>query len=186
MAVNYKLNLNYLTILILVVVTSCNSQKSNKLDTKTDTESINMKAPFYTKQLPVESPRISKDYDSSKVESFFPFILYKDGSYMVSVETDEMKVYNTYAPIFQKYNYDGSGYNWAALIKLILRNENPDLEMHLQFDPEGGGFYSFADSEKSQRLFANFISKIFNDTLKIDNYLKKSDNKKFEDLGLNN
>lgn len=103
---------------------------------------------------------------------------------MVSVEIDETKVDSLYRPIFEKYGYDGTGINWSNLIKLILRNENPALEKHLQFDPEGGGFYLFADSEKSQRLFAGFMSKIFNDTMKIDGYLKNADKKVIEDLGL--
>ncbi len=95
-----------------------------------------------------------------------------------------MKVENIYRPIFQKYNYHGTGYEWAALIKLVLRKENPELEKHLQFDPEGGGFYLFADSEKSQRRFASFMAAVFSDTIKIYSYLKETDNKKFEELGI--
>ena len=181
-----RLKLIYFIFFALTAKLSCNSQKSNKMNEQSDEGNTNMKAPFYTRQLPEDSPRILKIYDSSKEELFFPFILYKDGSYMVSAEVDQMKINSFYSRIFQKYSYDGTGYNWSALIKLVLRKENPDLEKHLQFNPEGGGFYLFADSEKSQRLFASFMSKVFNDTLKINSYLKNADNKTFEDLGLYN
>lgn len=179
-----KTNLACLILLVLTVIISCDSNTDSKLSKQAVTGQLDKRAPFYTRHLPNGSPRISKNYDPTKVELFFPFILYNDGSYMVSAEIDEMKLDNIYRPIFQKYNYDGTGYDWAALIKLVLRKENPELEKHLQFDAEGGGFYLFADSEMSQRRFASFMAQIFTDTLKIHTYLKNSDSKKFENLGV--
>ncbi len=77
-------NITLLILVALVGQLSCDSHKERSLGKQVGDEVINMKAPFYTQQLPDGSPRISKNYDSSKEELFFPFILYNDGSYMVS------------------------------------------------------------------------------------------------------
>jgi len=94
---------------------------------------------------------------------------------MVASEIEEDTIFNTYAPFFEKYAAEGNGYNWAALLKVILKKENPDLLKHLDFDPEGGGFYLFADSENSQRQFAVLAQKTFADKNKLIKYLTGPD-----------
>jgi Immunity protein 51 len=165
-----------LFFLIFTTIVSCNSQDDNK--SKTDIEFINKEAPFYTHQIPDGHPRISKLYDSAKIEDFWPFIIYKDSSYMVAANLNNDTTLNKFGTLFEKFEGDGTGYNWAALIKVILKKENPDLIKHLDFDPEAGAFYLFADSEKSQRQFAEFASEIFKDTTKIIFYLTGPDKEK--------
>ncbi len=172
----------YKTILISIIfaVTACNLGKNNTTQKTNNMEPINKNAPFYTNQLPAGSPRLTKMYDSTKSESAFPFILYKDGSYMISVECHDAKVYLTYGVLFEKYQKGAGGFSWASLIKLILKKENPELRAHLSFDPEGGGFYVFADSEETQRIFFNLMGKVFKDTGTVEEYFKNANDMDFQ------
>jgi hypothetical protein len=172
-------NLIGLTLIVCCLTQSCNLQNDNK--SKADTEQVNKQAPFYSKQLPAGSPRTSKQYDSTKIESYYPFIIYKDGSYMIAAEIEYGESFNKYRPVFEKYGYSGNGYSWEGHIKQMLQKENPSLLQHLQFDPEAGGFYVFADNEKNQRLFADFVSKIFKDIPKLEGYLKSADKSEVDD-----
>jgi hypothetical protein len=163
-----------LTFIVCFLTQSCNSQTD-------DGEKVNKQAPFYSKQLPTENPRITKKYDSTKIESYYPFVIYKDSSYMVAAEIESKDLFMKYNPIFVKYQYSGNGYTWEGHIKQMLQKDNPTLLKHLQFDPEAGGFYAFADSEKSQRQFAEFVSKIFKDISKLEQYLKTANRDKIDD-----
>lgn len=142
---------------------SCDYASNNK------SGKINKSAPFYTHKISPVSPRISKHYDQSKIEKFWPFLN------MVASELEEESILNTYAPLFEKYGAEGNGYSWAALLKVILKKEKPDLLKHLDFDPEAGGFYLFADSENSQRQFVTFAQKAFKDKNKLIKYLTGPD-----------
>jgi len=168
-----------LIAIICSLVLSCNSQSGSK--TKKDDEKINNQAPFYSKQLPQGSPRISKVYDSTKIEHYDPFIIYRDDSYMIAAEIESKELFDKYNPIFEKYQLSGNGYSWEGLIKQILEKENPALLNHLQFDPEAGGFYVFADSEKTQHHFAELASKVFSDMSKLEKYLKTIDRERIDD-----
>ena len=158
---------------------SCDSQTGDK--SKDGNEQVNKQAPFYSKQLPTGSPRISKQYDSTKIENYDPFVIYKDGSYMIGAEIESKELFDKYNSIFEKYEYSGNGYSWEGHIKQMLQKENSSLLKHLQFDPEAGGFYVFADSEKTQRQFADIVSKIFKDIPKLEQYLKTADREKIDD-----
>jgi hypothetical protein len=168
-----------LTMIICCLTQSCNSKTGDI--SKGDSEQVNKQAPFYSKQLPTGSPRISKQYDSAKIENYDPFLIYKDGSYMIAAEIESKELFEKYNPIFEKYEYSGNGYSWEGHIKQMLEKENPSLLKHLQFDPEAGGFYVFADSEKTQRRFADIVSKIFKDIPKLEQYLKTADREKIDD-----
>ena len=168
--------INNVLLLILIISQACNM--SSKEQSQNHSDKINKNAPFYTHVFPNEHPRISKRYDSTKIEKFWPFIIYKDGSYMVASELEEDSIYKTYVPLFEKYGGEGNGYNWAAILKVILKKENPDLIKHLDFDPEGGGFYLFADNENDQRQFASFASMIFKNKSKLIKYLTEPDKEK--------
>ncbi|MFC4263960.1 Imm51 family immunity protein [Ferruginibacter yonginensis] len=168
-----------LTIIISCLTQSCISQTGDK--SKGNHEEINKQVPLNSKQLPTESPRISKLYDSTKIEKFDPFIIYKDGSYMVAAEIESKELFEKYNPIFEKYEYSGNGYSWEGHIKQMLQKENPSLLKHLQFDPEAGDFYVFADSEKTQREFADLISKIFKNLPKLEQYLKTANREQIDD-----
>jgi len=168
-----------LTFIVCCLTQSCTSQSGDK--SKDDSEQVNKQAPFYSKQLPTGSPRVSKQYDSTKIERFDPFLIYKDGSYLIAAEIENKELFDKYNPIFVKYDYSGNGYSWEGHIKQILQKQDPSLLKHLQFDPEAGGFYVFADSEKTQRQFAEFVSKIFKDIPTLEQYLKTADREKIDD-----
>lgn len=142
---------------------------------------INKQSPFYTNELPDGNPRMSKDYDSTKIENYYPFIIYNDGSYMIAAEIESKELFDKYTPVFEKYNYSGNGYCWEGHIIQILQEIKPSLLNRVMFDPEAGGFYAFADSEQSQREFAQILSNVFNDIPKLESYLNKADRSKIDD-----
>lgn len=164
-------------LLICCLMQACQTGK-NKPTREQDTA---MQTPSSSNTIAAQSPRISKVYDSSKVENFYPFILYKDGTYMVAAEIESEPLFTQYNPIFEKYKYSGNGYSWEGHIKQILKKENPGLLSHIQFDPEAGGFYIFADSETTQREFAKLMSSIFSNIPKLEEYLKTADRSKIDD-----
>ena len=168
-----------LTFIVCCLTQSCNLQSGD--NSKGDSEHVNKQAPFYSKQLPAGSPRLSKQYDSTKIEFYDPFIIYKDGSYMIAAEIENKELFDKYNPIFRKYEYSGNGYSWEGHIKQMLQKEIPSLLNHLQFDPEAGGFYVFADSEKTQRQFADIVSKIFKDISKLEQYLKTANREQIDE-----
>lgn len=168
-----------LTLIVCCLAQSCNSKTGDR--SKSGGDQVNKQDSIYSKQLPMASPRISKEYDSTKIESYYPFIIYKDGTYMIAAEIESEALFNKYNPIFEKHQYSGNGYSWEGHIKQILQKEDPTLLKHLQFDPEAGGFYVFADSEKTQRQFADIVSRIFKDIPKLEQYLKTADREKIDD-----
>ena len=86
-----------LALIICCLTQSCNSQTGD--NSKDDGEQVNKHAPFYSKQLPTGSPRISKQYDSTKIENYDPFLIYKDGSYMIAAEIESKELLDKYNPI---------------------------------------------------------------------------------------
>jgi hypothetical protein len=110
-----------LTLIVNFGLQSCNLQTSDK--SITDTEGQHNQAPYYTNQISSESPRISKAYDSNKIENHYPFLIYKDGTYMIAAEIESKALYEQYLPIFEKYNYTGNGYTWEGLIRQILQKK---------------------------------------------------------------
>ena len=168
-----------LTLIFCYLTQSCNSQTNHK--SKVNNEQVKKNALFYSKQLPTESPRISKQYDSTKIEKFDPFVIYKDGSFMIAAEIESKELFEKYNPIFQKFEYSGNGYSWEGHIKQMLQKEKSTLLKHLQFNSEAGGFYVFADSEKTQREFAEIVCKIFKNIPKLEQYLMTADRAKIDD-----
>ena len=160
-----------LTCFSLILLLACNSQDKQKSEeANSNKKAINMEAPFYTHQLPPGHPRISKNYDSSIIENYWPFIVYYDGSYMVSAEVESATLLK-YISFFERNGGDGSGENWAGLLKVALKSENPNLLKQIDLDPETGGFYAFADGPDSQSQFAKFCQSLFKDTAKMIRYL---------------
>jgi hypothetical protein len=159
-----------------IVLVSCGLQSN-------DHNKINKKILMSQQEHSEDNPRFSKKYDSSKVEHYYPFVIYKDGSYMIAAEIEHPDLFHKYQPIFEKYGYAGGGYNWAGLITQILQKEQPALLNHVTFDPEAGGFYVFADNEKNQKLFAEAVSAIFSDINVLKGYLKTANKNAIENYG---
>jgi hypothetical protein len=132
------------------------------------------KPPFYGGGITTSHPRISKNYDYSLVESHYPFFLYNDGSLMIGVEIDTDSLDTKYTPIFEKYDYSGTGVHWSNLIIQILEKKDPELLHHLDFDPESGGFYVFTDNRASQKRFIQILVPIFTNTARLEAFLKQA------------
>lgn len=126
-------------------------------------------------------PRMTKLYDSTKIENHHPFIIYHDGSFLVAAEIEAPELLEEYQPVFDKYGLSGNGYCWEGVIRQILQQQKPALLKQIEFDPEAGGFYVYADGPQSQREFAVFLSKIFSDHVQLHQYLKTVDRSLFFD-----
>ena len=159
---------------------SCNPPKNNN-EIEEKTEGINLQAPFYSHQLPPGHPRVTKLYDSTKIENYYPFIVYNDSNYMVAAEIESPELFIKYSTIFSRNSYSGTGYSWEGLIRQMLEKEMPEMLKHIQFDPETGGFYIFADNEVNQKIFAVYVSKIFKDTTLLESYIKNADRSRIDD-----
>ena len=92
-----------------------------------------------------------------------------------------IELFDKYTNIFERNNYSGSGFCWEGHIKQILESERPKLLNYISFDPETGGFYMYTASRSKQLIIAEYLSDIFNDTLKLDGYIKEADRTKIND-----
>lgn len=119
--------------------------------------------------------------DASKMP-FYPFQINDDGgrfSVAAYLESDEL--YPKYYNLFKKHGYEGNGYCWEGHIKQILEKTDKELLTHMQYDPEAGGFYAYADSKESQLRFVKLLAPIFKDTVKLAVYVQKADRARIDD-----
>ncbi len=113
---------------------------------------------------------------------YSPFVLSNsNGHYSITVAIESEEFFTKYSPSFEKYDYSGNGYSWEGHIHQILEKINPDLLQHIEFDPEAGAFYAYADTEDNQIKFAELLSPIFSDLTKLEDYLKKADRSRIDD-----
>lgn len=166
-----------ISLLLQSCISESNRQRADTLQViERDTELINYQAPFYTHRLPTDyHPRISKLYDSSLIESYYPFTIIKDSTYMIAAEIEKDERLDSYRIIFERHGFFGNGYNWGNYITHMLSIEDSGILSHVELDPEAGGFYAFADSEKNQRKFAVLASRFFRDTTIFESHLSTID-----------
>ncbi|MDQ1089793.1 Imm51 family immunity protein [Siphonobacter sp. SORGH_AS_1065] len=83
--------------------------------------------------------------------------------------------------LFASYDYEPNGYCWEDHIIQILEKVNPALLSHIDFDPEAGGFYAYADSEEKQLEFVKTLSPIFQDLETLEQYISSADRDRVDD-----
>jgi hypothetical protein len=114
--------------------------------------------------------------------NYFPFqINDTDGRFTIIVETESEELYPTYAEFFEKHGYSGNGYCWEGHITQILERVNPELLSHIEFDPEAGAFFAYADTKENQIKMVGLLSPIFSDLMKLEEYIKKADRSRIDD-----
>ena len=112
----------------------------------------------------------------------YPFQVMDDDqqfTILAALESDDL--YEKYYPFFEKYGYEGNGYCWEGHIIQILEEKDKELLDHIEFNPEAGGFYAYADSKDSQTRFINLLSPIFSDIKKLEKYVKSADRERIDD-----
>ena len=114
--------------------------------------------------------------------NYSPFVLSNNGGhYAIIVDIESAELLAKYSPFFEKYNYSGNGYCWEGHITQILEKMSPALVQHIEFDPEAGAFFAYADTEENQIKFAELLSPIFTDLTKLEDYVKKADRSRIDD-----
>ena len=117
-----------------------------------------------------------------KMNKPYPFVTtYRDGQYSIIAQIETAEIFNRYNPIFEKNGYSGNGYSWEGHITQILEKIDKELLNHIDFDPEAGAFYAYADSEGTQQKFVDILYPIFNDLEKLGEYIKSADRSRIDD-----
>jgi hypothetical protein len=120
--------------------------------------------------------------NTNKMTNYFPFkISDNNGQFVIIVETESPELYPKYADFFEKYEYSGNGYCWEGHITQILEKLNPELLHHIDFDPEAGAFFAYADTKENQIKIVELLSPIFADFAKLEEYVKKADRSRIDD-----
>lgn len=159
-----------LTATALFLALSCTQPNANGKQIKPNTDTL--------KDTIVETPNNNTDSKSK----YFPFkISENNGQFTILVATESPELYPKYANFFNKYNYSGNGYCWEGHIIQILEKLNPELLRHIDFDPEAGAFYAYADTKENQIKIVELLSPIFTDLTKLAEYVKKADHSRISD-----
>lgn len=110
-----------------------------------------------------------------------PFQTGSGDHFTISVAIESGKILEKYGALFEKHGYEPNGYCWEGHIIQILEQEEVDLLDHLDFDPEAGEFYAYADSEKTQLRFIEILSPIFQNLKALENYTEAADRDRIDD-----
>lgn len=114
--------------------------------------------------------------------NYYPFkISDTNGQFAIIVETESPELYPKYADFFEKYEYSGNGYCWEGHITQILEELNPELLLHINFDPEAGAFFAYTDTKENQIKIVELLSPIFADFTKLEEYVTKADRSRIDD-----
>ena len=153
--------------IILILGLSCSHQnKNSKL----------------SKAKATDAPIVMTNKNDSNIKSYFPFkISDENGQFAIIVETESAELYPKYANFFEKYGYSGNGYCWEGHITQILEKLNPELLPHIEFDPEAGAFFAYADTKENQIKIVGVLSPIFADFAILRKFVKKADRSRIDD-----
>jgi hypothetical protein len=133
-------------------------------------------------ELIAQTDTLNKRKNKSKMTNQFPFKISNNaGQFTITAETESPELYPKYAELFEKFGYSGNGYCWEGHITQILEKLNPELLKHIDFDPEAGAFFAYADTKENQEKFIEILSPIFADLKKLEEYIKKADHSKIDD-----
>ena len=125
---------------------------------------------------------VTTNKNTNDMTNYFPFkISDNNGQFAIIVETESPELYPKYADFFEKYEYSGNGYCWEGHITQILEQLNPELLHHIDFDPEAGAFFAYADTKENQIKIVELLSPIFADFTKLEEYVKKADRSRIDD-----
>jgi hypothetical protein len=114
--------------------------------------------------------------------SSYPFeITDRDGQYSIVAQIETAELFAMYNPIFERNGYSGNGYCWEGHIKQILEKVDKALLNHIEFDPEAGAFFAYADSKSAQQKFIDILSPIFSDLKKLEEYVKSAKRSRIDD-----
>jgi hypothetical protein len=112
----------------------------------------------------------------------FPFETYElDGGFVILTDIEGAELYPKYVDFFEQFGYSGNGYCWEGHIVQILEKMAPELLSHIEFDPEAGAFYAYADTKANQLRFVELLSPIFSDLNHLKKYVGQADHSRIND-----
>ena len=112
----------------------------------------------------------------------YPFKLgQNDGEYSIQADLMDEDIYEVYYTFFQKHKYEGNGYCWEGHIVQILEKTDPELLDQLEFDPEAGAFFAYAESGEAQRKFVEILSPIFSNFELLADYVQAANRSRIDD-----
>lgn len=129
-----------------------------------------------------QTPGGQNNLKEASMSNPYPFEVIDDhGQFTIMAALESNDLYSKYYPLFEKYGYVGNGPCWEGHITQILEKKDQELLNHLNFDPEAGGFYVYADSKAAQARFINILSPIFADLKQLEEYVKSADRDRVDD-----
>jgi hypothetical protein len=129
-----------------------------------------------------KSDKQDKQKVHMNIDNPYPFeVTESEGQYTILAALESDELFNKYYPFFEKHGYEGNGYCWEGHITQILEKLDEELLNHIDFDPEAGAFYAYADSKAAQIRFINLLSPIFSDLKKLEGYVKSADRDRIDD-----
>jgi len=112
----------------------------------------------------------------------FPFkAIENNENFTIVAEIESEELLIKYLSFFEKFGYEGNGYCWEGHVIQILEKLDKELLNHVEFDPEAGAFYAYADSKETQDRFIGILNPIFSDLTQLEQYVKIADRNKIDD-----
>lgn len=139
-------------------------------------------ASFFSACSQTQSDKDTNHKNQTTMDHPYPFQVMENNeqfTILAPIENDDL--FNKYYPIFEKHGYEGNGYCWEGHIIQILEKKDKELLNHIEFDPEAGGFYAYADSKATQIRFINLLSPIFSDLQKLEAFVISAERNRIDD-----
>ena len=116
------------------------------------------------------------------IDNPYPFqVMDNSGQFTILATLESGELFDKYNSFFESHGYEGNGYCWEGHIIQILEQEDKELLAHIEFDPEAGAFFVYADSKETQIRFINLLSPIFSNLQKLEEYVKSADRNRIDD-----
>jgi hypothetical protein len=139
---------------------------------------------FACSENPVNNPKTpsGSGLNNSTTMNSFPFKINElNGRFTIVAETESAELYPKYAEFFEQFGYSGNGYCWEGHIIQILEKIAPELLSHIEFDPEAGAFFAYADTKANQLKFVELLGPIFSDLNQLKKYVDQADHSRIDD-----
>lgn len=100
--------------------------------------------------------------------TYAPFVLleydHKPGTYCLMLSDDHMA---EVMEVFDQNGRYGNGYGWADVTIGMIRNEAPDLEKRIDFDPEAGTFVACGEDLEALQQLGEMLSEAFANRIRL-------------------
>lgn len=118
--------------------------------------------------------KIPVAYNYSAKNPYFPFILSLTSlEYDVTVNLADKKIIEIYQPIFKRNNLLFSPESWEEII-MGLWDDDSLMHHQITTSAEGSILRIGTGGKEYQQTFINYVMPLFNDTIKLEAFLKRN------------